>query len=105
MHISIYMGTIDYFSLVICKWNDNSAIKSELDNAEVLYLMMMEAPFAPSCLFQCTRSARKACPFQVLARASVELEIDGEKGREEERIGSKGYRRTGQQIDILKTAF
>ena len=50
MHISIYMGTIDYFSLVICKWNDNSAIKSELDNPEVLYLMMEASSFAPACL-------------------------------------------------------
>ena len=50
MHISIYMGTVDYFSLVICKWNDYSAIKSELDNPEVLYLMMEASSFAPACL-------------------------------------------------------
>ena len=83
-----------------CKWND--AIKSERCNSEILYLMM-EASFCPFMSLKVHTQREESLPISSSC-PSVELEIDGKSGREEERIGSKGYRRTGQQIDVLKTA-
>ena len=68
------MGTIDYFSLVICKWNDNSAIKSELDNAEVLYLMMEASSFAPVYASKSAHATRgKLAHFKFLPERVLNL--------------------------------